>query len=180
MRIAVTGKQGQIVQSLLRRGAETGVEIIAVGRPEMDLSDPASVAAAFSALRPDVIVSAAAYTGVDKAESEAELAFSVNAAGAGAIAEAAARIGAPVIHLSTDYVFSGDKASAYSEEDATAPISVYGRSKLAGEKAVAAANPNHVILRTAWVYSPFGANFLKTMLRLSETRDHLRRNDRPR
>ncbi|ULR46536.1 dTDP-4-dehydrorhamnose reductase [Rhizobium sp. K102] len=174
MRIAVTGKQGQVVQSLLRRGAETGVEIIAVGRPEMDLSDPASIAVAFSALRPDVIVSAAAYTAVDKAESEAELAFSVNATGAGAVAEAAARIGVPVIHISTDYVFNGDKASAYCEEDATAPISVYGRSKLAGEKAVAAANPNHVILRTAWVYSPFGGNFLKTMLRLSETRDHLR------
>lgn len=174
MRIAVTGKHGQVVQSLLRRGAETGVEINTVGRPEMDLSDPASVAAAFSALRPDVIVSAPAYTAVDKAESEAELAFSVNAAGAGAVAEAAARIGVPVIHISTDYVFSGDKASAYCEEDATAPISVYGRSKLAGEKAVAAANPNHVILRTAWVYSPFGANFMKTMLRLSETRDLLR------
>src|ERR1044072_934441 len=142
MRIAVTGKHGQVVQSLLRRGAETGVEINTVGRPEMDLSDPASVAAAFSALRPDVIVSAAAYTAVDKAESEAELAFSVNAAGAGAVAEAAARIGVPVIHISADYVFSGDKASAYCEEDATAPISVYGRSKLAGEKAVAAANPN--------------------------------------
>ncbi|MBX4956320.1 dTDP-4-dehydrorhamnose reductase [Rhizobium lentis] len=174
MRIAVTGKQGQVVQSLLRRGAEKGAEISAVGRPEMDLADPASIAAAFSALRPDVIVSAAAYTAVDKAESEPELAFSVNAVGAGAVAEAAARIGAPVIHISTDYVFSGDKASAYCEEDATAPISVYGRSKLAGEKAVAAANPHHVILRTAWVYSPFGTNFLKTMLRLSETRDHLR------
>ncbi|MGO8143731.1 dTDP-4-dehydrorhamnose reductase [Rhizobium leguminosarum] len=174
MRIAVTGKQGQVVQSLLRRGAGMGVEISAVGRPEMDLADPASIAAAFSALRPDVIVSAAAYTAVDKAESEPELAFSVNEAGAGAVAEASALIGAPVIHISTDYVFSGDKASAYSEEDATAPISVYGRSKLAGEKAVAAANPNHVILRTAWVYSPFGTNFLKTMLRLSETRDHLR------
>ncbi|TLX09809.1 dTDP-4-dehydrorhamnose reductase [Rhizobium sp. MHM7A] len=174
MRIAVTGKQGQVVQSLLRRGAERGIEIIAVGRPEMDLADPPSIAAAFSALRPEVIVSAAAYTAVDKAESEPDLAFSINATGAGAVAEAAARIEAPVIHISTDYVFSGDKASAYSEEDGTAPISAYGRSKLAGEKAVAAANPNHVILRTAWVYSPFGTNFLKTMLRLSETRDHLR------
>ncbi|AHG44821.1 dTDP-4-dehydrorhamnose reductase [Rhizobium leguminosarum bv. trifolii CB782] len=174
MHIVVTGKQGQVVQSLLRRGAETRVEISAVGRPEMDLADPASIAAAFSALRPDVIVSAAAYTAVDKAESEAELAFSVNATGAGAVAGAAARIGVPVIHISTDYVFGGDKASAYSEEDVTAPISVYGRSKLAGETAVAAANPNHVILRTAWVYSSFGTNFLKTMLRLSETRDHLR------
>jgi dTDP-4-dehydrorhamnose reductase len=173
MRIAVTGKQGQAVQSLMRRGAEKGVEIIAVGRPEMDLADPSSVAAVFSLVHPDVIVSAAAYTAVDRAESEPDLAFAVNAAGAAAVAEAAARIGVPVIHISTDYVFSGDKASAYTEEDMTGPISVYGRSKLAGEQAVAAANPNHVILRTAWVYSPFGANFLKTMLRLSETRDHL-------
>ncbi|ULJ73483.1 dTDP-4-dehydrorhamnose reductase [Rhizobium gallicum] len=173
MRIAVTGKQGQAVQSLMRRGAEKGVEIIAVGRPEMDLADPASVAAAFSLVHPDVIVSAAAYTAVDRAESEPDLAFAVNAAGAAAVAEAAARIGVPVIHISTDYVFSGDKPSAYTEEDMTGPISVYGQSKLAGERAVAAANPNHVILRTAWVYSPFGANFLKTMLRLSETRDHL-------
>ncbi|MFA1677153.1 dTDP-4-dehydrorhamnose reductase [Rhizobium mongolense] len=173
MRIAVTGKQGQAVQSLMRRGAEKGVEIIAVGRPEMDLADPASVAAAFSLVHPDVIVSAAAYTAVDRAESEPDLAFAVNAAGAAAVAEAAARIGVPVIHISTDYVFSGDKPSAYTEEDMTGPISVYGQSKLAGEWAVAAANPNHVILRTAWVYSPFGANFLKTMLRLSETRDHL-------
>lgn len=173
MRIAVTGKQGQAVQSLMRRGAEKGVEIIAVGRPEMDLADPASVAAAFSVLHPDVIVSAAAYTAVDKAESEPDLAFAVNAAGAAAVAEAAARIGVPVIHISTDYVFSGDKPAAYTEEDMTGPISVYGQSKLAGERAVAAANPNHVILRTAWVYSPFGANFLKTMLRLSETCEHL-------
>ncbi|TCU17541.1 dTDP-4-dehydrorhamnose reductase [Rhizobium sullae] len=174
MRIAVTGKQGQVVQSLLRRGAERGVEIIAIGRPEMDLADPASIAAVFSALHPDVIVSAAAYTAVDKAESEPELAFAVNAAGAAAVAAAAARLGIPVVHLSTDYVFSGDKPSAYAEDDNTGPVSVYGRSKLAGEKEVAAANPNHVILRTAWVYSPFGANFLKTMLRLAETRDHLR------
>lgn len=173
MRIAVTGKQGQAVQSLMRRGAEKGVEIIAVGRPEMDLADPASVAAAFLLVHPDVIVSAAAYTAVDRAESEPDLAFAVNAAGAAAVAEAAARIGVPVIHISTDYVFTGDKPSAYTEEDMTGPISVYGQSKLAGERAVAAANPNHVILRTAWVYSPFGANFLKTMLRLSETRDHL-------
>ncbi|TDW34894.1 dTDP-4-dehydrorhamnose reductase [Rhizobium azibense] len=173
MRIAVTGKQGQAVQSLMRRGAEKGVEIIAVGRPEMDLADPASVAAAFSRVHPDLIVSAAAYTAVDRAESEPDLAFAVNAAGAAAVAEAAARIGVPVIHISTDYVFSGDKPSAYTEEDLTGPISVYGQSKLAGERAVAAANPNHVILRTAWVYSPFGANFLKTMLRLCETRDHL-------
>ena len=116
-------------------------------------------------------MSAAAYTAVDKAESEPELAFAVNAEGPAAIAAIAAELDIPVIHISTDYVFPGDKEGIYLETDATGPASIYGRSKLAGEDAVAAATPNYVILRTAWVYSPFGANFVKTMLRLAETRD---------
>ncbi|NMN73816.1 dTDP-4-dehydrorhamnose reductase [Rhizobium sp. 57MFTsu3.2] len=173
MRIAVTGKQGQVVSALLERGSVAGVEIVAVGRPELDLVDRASIRAVFSQIKPDVIVSAAAYTAVDKAESEEELAFVVNAEGPAAIAEVAKGLGIPIMHLSTDYVFSGDKQSLYVETDATGPVSAYGRSKLAGEQGVAAANPNHVILRTAWVYSPFGANFVKTMLRLAETRDAL-------
>ncbi len=171
MRIAVTGKQGQVVSALLERGPVAGVEIVAVGRPELDLVDRASIRAVLSQIKLDVIVSAAAYTAVDKAESEEELAFVVNAEGPTAIAEVAKELGVPIVHLSTDYVFSGDKQGLYVETDATGPVSVYGRSKLAGEEGVAAANPNHVILRTAWVYSPFGANFLKTMLRLAETRD---------
>src|SRR5690606_17614609 len=118
--------------------------------------------------RVDAIVSAAAYTGVDKAESEPEVALAVNAEGARAVAEASFSLGIPIVHISTDYVFAGDKSGVYSEADATGPVSVYGHSKLAGEAYVAATNPNHVILRTAWVYSPFGANFLKTMLRLAE------------
>lgn len=172
MRIAVTGKQGQVVTSLIERGAGKA-EIIPVGRPELDLSDPASVARALEALRPDVIVNAAAYTLVDKAEQEQETAFEVNAAGAAAVAAAAAALGAPLIHISTDYVFDGALDRPYREDDATGPTGVYGRSKLEGEQRVAANCANHAILRTAWVYSPFGANFVKTMLRLGETRPEL-------
>lgn len=171
MRIAVTGKQGQVVSALVERGPQAGVGIIAVGRPEMDLTDPASIRRVLSEVKPDAIVSAAAYTAVDKAENEPELAFAVNAEGPAAIAAVAAELDIPVVHISTDYVFPGDKEGIYLETDATGPVSVYGKSKLAGEEAVAVATPNHAILRTAWVYSPFGANFVKTMLRLAETRD---------
>lgn len=172
MRIAVTGKQGQVVSSLIERGAGKA-EIIAIGRPELDLSDPAGVARTLEALRPDVIVNAAAYTMVDKAETEEEAALRVNAHGAGAVAEAAERLGAPVIHISTDYVFDGQLDRPYREDDPTGPTGAYGRTKLEGERRVAAACDNHAILRTAWVYSPFGANFVKTMLRLGETRAEL-------
>ncbi len=123
--------------------------------------------------KPNVIVSAAAYTAVDKAESDEEAATVINGIAPGKIAEVAAALGVPVIHLSTDYVFDGSKSSPYLESDPVAPIGAYGRSKLAGEQAVAAATTNHAILRTAWVYSPFGKNFLKTMLKLAETRDSL-------
>ncbi|MDR7146953.1 dTDP-4-dehydrorhamnose reductase [Rhizobium sp. BE258] len=173
MRIAVTGREGQVARSLLAT-APSGIEVIAIGRPELDLANPANVLPALAAAQPDVIVSAAAYTAVDKAESEPDSAFAVNAAGAGAVSEAAAKLGIPVIHLSTDYVFSGEKPAPYVETDLTGPISVYGSTKLEGELRMAAGNADHVILRTAWVYSPFGANFVKTMLRLAETRDELR------
>ncbi|EHS53131.1 dTDP-4-dehydrorhamnose reductase [Rhizobium sp. PDO1-076] len=171
LRIAVTGKQGQVVSSLVERGALSGAEIIAVGRPELDLIDHKSIRASLLKIKPDAIVSAAAYTAVDKAESEEALAFAVNAHGPTTVAEVANELGIPIVHLSTDYVFTGDKDGFYNEADETGPVSAYGRSKLAGELGVAAANPNHAILRTAWVYSPFGANFMKTMLRLAETRD---------
>ncbi|KQS03411.1 dTDP-4-dehydrorhamnose reductase [Sphingomonas sp. Leaf357] len=173
MRIAVTGRNGQVVQSLIERAPARGHVVMSLGRPEFDLAEGASVRAALIAAKPDAIVSAAAYTAVDKAESEREMAFAVNAAGAGAVAEAAAALGVPLVHLSTDFVFDGTKSAPYVETDPTGPLGVYGASKLAGEQAVLAAHADSVILRTAWVYSPFGANFLKTMLRLAADRDEL-------
>lgn len=174
MRLVVTGRDGQVAASLLEAGqSRADVEVIAIGRPEFDLARPETVFDAISAAKPDVVVSAAAYTAVDQAEDEPDLAFAVNAAGAGKVAEAAARLGIPVIHLSTDYVFDGTKPEPYVETDATAPLGVYGASKLASEQAVAAANPRHLILRTAWVYSPFGRNFVKIMLRLAADRDEI-------
>ena len=173
MKIAVTGTQGQVVRSLAERGAARGIEVVSIGRPDVDLTEPVALARAIEAAQADVVINAAAYTAVDKAESEPEAAMAVNAAGAQAVAEAAARLGLPVVQISTDYVFDGRLDRPYCEEDSVNPINVYGRTKLAGEYAVAAANPHHVIVRTAWVYSPFGNNFVKTMLRLGETRDKL-------
>lgn len=173
MRLIVTGREGQIARSL-RELATPDLEIVAAGRPELDLARPETILPVLKAARPDVVISAAAYTAVDRAESEAELAFAVNATGAGAVAEAAATLGVPVIHLSTDYVFDGRKAAPYVEDDPTGPLGVYGASKLAGEAAVARAIGNHVILRTAWVHSPFGANFVRTMVRLAAERGEVR------
>ncbi|THK34644.1 dTDP-4-dehydrorhamnose reductase [Ensifer sp. MPMI2T] len=172
MRLAVTGKSGQIACAL-KALARPDLQIFTLGRPELDLARPSTVVSSVRDAAPDIIVSSAAYTAVDKAESEPVEAFAVNRDGAGAVAEAAAELGIPVIHLSTDYVFDGSKPAPYDEGDQTGPVSIYGRSKLEGEIAVAFANPNHTILRTAWVYSPYGHNFVKTMLRLAETRDEL-------
>ncbi|OJF95286.1 dTDP-4-dehydrorhamnose reductase [Pararhizobium antarcticum] len=173
-RLVVTGLNGQVVTALIERGAlRPDMEIIAIGRPDLDLAQPESVAAAIEAARPDLVVSAAAHTAVDQAESEEELATRMNGTSAGEIAKAAAKLGVPIIHISTDYVFDGSKSTPYREDDPVAPLGAYGRSKLAGELAVRNATDNHAILRTAWVYSPFGKNFLKTMLRLAESRDGL-------
>lgn len=174
MRILVTGREGQVVSCLVEAAAsQPGIDVLPLGRPQLDLAKPATITAAIVAAAPDLVVSAAAYTAVDLAEDERDLAFAINAEGAGAVAAAAAQLGVPVIHLSTDYVFSGDLDRAYVESDATGPTGAYGASKLAGETAVAAANPRHLILRTAWVYSAYGKNFLKTMMRLAETREEL-------
>lgn len=174
MRIAVTGKTGQVVTSVIECGGAAGHEVIALGRPELDLADPASVVRAFEAATPDAIVSAAAYTAVDKAESESFLAYAVNGRGAGAAAEAAKALGVPLVHISTDYVFDGRLDQPYVESDPTGPTGVYGASKLAGEQAVLAAyGENSAVLRVAWVYSPFGTNFVKTMLRLAGERDEV-------
>jgi dTDP-4-dehydrorhamnose reductase len=172
MRVAVTGSKGQVATSLIER-AGPKLEVIALGRPAFDLTDRAAVLAGLEAARPDVIVNAAAYTAVDKAEAEEALALRVNGDGAGHVAEAAERLGVPLLHLSTDYVFDGALDRPYREDDRTGPTGAYGRSKLAGEKEVAGRCRDSVILRTAWVYSPFGANFVRTMLRLNETRDEV-------
>jgi dTDP-4-dehydrorhamnose reductase len=172
--MVVTGVQGQVVTALVERGAAADdIDVVTLGRPVLDLADPAGIDAALTATRPDVIVSAAAYTAVDKAESEPDLATTINGEAPGAIARAAARLAVPIIHISTDYVFDGSKDGAYLESDPVSPLGVYGQTKLAGEQAVAAATPDHAILRTAWVYSPFGNNFVKTMLRLANDRPEL-------
>lgn len=174
MRVVVTGSQGQVVRSLIERGSEQGHVIVSLGRPELDLAgDLDTTAGAIARSRPQVVVSAAAYTSVDKAESERDLAFAINERGAAAVARAARQLDVPLIHISTDYVFAGTAAVAYRESDPTEPSTVYGASKLAGETAVVAEQPDSAIIRTAWVYSPFGANFVKTMLRLAADRDEV-------
>jgi dTDP-4-dehydrorhamnose reductase len=173
-RLIVTGRDGQVVRALLERGALTGsFEVVALGRPLLDLGDPQGIGPALEQARPDVIVSAAAYTAVDRAEADAAAAHAVNAIAPGRIAATADALGVPLVHLSTDYVFDGTKTAPYREADPVGPASVYGRTKLAGERAVAEATGNHVVLRTAWVYSPFGRNFLKTMLQLAESRERI-------
>ena len=175
MRLYVIGSEGQIARSLYE--AAEGDDSIVIGRSsrsELDVLQPATIQRALSSFLPDVVVNPAAYTAVDKAESEADLAFAINRDGAGAVAAVAQELKIPVIHLSTDYVFDGKKSMPYVETDPVAPQSVYGRSKLAGEIAVAAACERHIILRTAWVYAPFGTNFVRTMMRLGSERDRLR------
>jgi len=175
IRLVVTGRSGQVATSLAERAAmHPGIDVITLGRPDLDLERPETVGPAIQAARPGIVVNAAAFTAVDKAESESGRAFSANRDGAGAAAAAAHALGVPFIQLSTDYVYPGDKPAPYVETDATGPLGVYGASKLAGEEAVKAAHASPVIFRTAWVYSPFGANFVKTMLRLGKERDVLR------
>ncbi len=174
IRIAVTGRHGQVARALAEAGPALNLEIINLGRPQLDLGVPETVAPALNAAAPDIVVNAAAYTAVDLAEQEPEIAAAVNGTGAGVVAEAAKVLGIPVIQLSTDYVFDGNKKSAYVEEDFVAPASAYGASKLAGEQAVAAAGGEYVILRTAWVYAPYGKNFVRTMLTLAQSRDQVR------
>lgn len=166
LRIAVIGMQGQLARALAEAG-NAAVAVTCIGRPQLDLAKPESVAAALAAQPADLVVNAAAYTAVDRAESEPDLALAINRDGAAAVAAACARRRLPLIHLSTDYVFDGTKAAPYREDDSCQPQGVYGRSKLAGEQAVQAACPGAVILRTAWLHSPFGGNFVRTMLRLA-------------
>jgi dTDP-4-dehydrorhamnose reductase len=174
VRVLVTGANGQIARSLVECGEARGDSVIALGRAQLDLAAPESLDPAVQAARPDVIVNAAAYTAVDTAEQEPMAATLVNAIGAGQLASCARKFGLPIVHLSTDYVFDGRQSRPYTEQDAVAPLGAYGRSKAAGERAVAAATSDHAIIRTAWVYSSFGRNFVDTMLRLARTRSPIR------
>ena len=173
MRILLTGTSGQVGWELERTLQPLG-KVIAVGRSRMDLTKPDSIRAVIREVMPQIIVNPAAYTAVDKAESEPDLAMTVNGIAPGIMAEEAKRVGATMIHYSTDYVFDGMKSEPYTEDDVPRPINVYGSSKLAGELAVQAAGAPYLIFRTSWVYGLRGKNFLITILRLAKERDELR------
>lgn len=174
MRIFVVGSEGQVARSLRNLSeSDDGIEIHCSSRACVDILRPHSVSEALTSFSPDIVVNPAAYTAVDRAESERELAFAVNRDGAECVALAAERMNIPIIHLSTDYVFDGKKETPYIETDPVGPQTTYGCSKLAGEIAVATSNQRHIILRTSWVYAPFGSNFVRTILRLSSERDRL-------
>ncbi|MBX9710869.1 MAG: dTDP-4-dehydrorhamnose reductase [Xanthobacteraceae bacterium] len=174
MRILVIGNSGQVARSL-REAAALREDIVldSSSQPEVDVLEPSSIEARLARFRPDVVINPAAYTAVDRAETEPGKAFAINRDGARSVAAAAANLGLPIIHLSTDYVFDGTKETPYAEGDAVNPQSVYGRSKLEGERAVMQVNPRHIVLRTSWVYAPFGSNFVRTMLRLAGERSRL-------
>ncbi len=173
MKFLLTGKNGQVGFELQRALAPLG-EVVAVDRSACDLADPDAIRALIARLRPDVIVNPAAYTAVDRAESDETAAHAINAIAPGVIGEAARAIGAVVVHYSTDYVFDGTGEGAYRESDTPNPQSVYGRTKLAGEQALQASGADHLIFRTSWVFGAHGGNFAKTMLRLASERDVLK------
>ncbi|MCQ4257924.1 dTDP-4-dehydrorhamnose reductase [Stutzerimonas stutzeri] len=172
MKILITGSTGQLSRELQLALAGEG-KVLALGHKVLDLAEPAQIRQQVRLLRPDLIINAAAYTAVDAAQGERERAFAVNATGPGVLAEEAATLGVPLIHYSTDYVFNGRKSEPYREEDQPAPLSVYGESKLAGEQAIRAVGGEHLVLRTSWVYSTHGRNFLLTMQRLLQERESL-------
>ncbi|MBS8262787.1 dTDP-4-dehydrorhamnose reductase [Roseibium polysiphoniae] len=178
MKILVTGQQGQVARCLADRAADhPELELVFAARKGtavfLDLTDEASIRAAVKVVQPDIIINAAAYTAVDQAEDEPDLAMQINGIAPGILADAAESLRARIIQISTDYVFDGELDRPYRPDDLVNPIGVYGKTKLAGEEAVRAATPNHVIVRTAWIYSPYGKNFYKTMLRLAESRDEV-------
>jgi dTDP-4-dehydrorhamnose reductase len=174
MRIFLTGGEGQLGTELTAQAAAQGVDLLAPTLAQMDLTHPEQIDPFWDDCRPEAVINAAAYTAVDRAESEADLAFAVNAQAPGFIARRCAREGIPLIHISTDYVFDGRKAAPYREEDPMMPLGVYGRSKAQGEDAVRSAAERHLIVRTAWLYSAHGVNFVKTVMRLVAERDELR------
>lgn len=172
--ILVFGANGQLGCETLARARSRGIDAVGLPRAEGDITNQGAVIEAIEKVRPRLVLNAAAYTAVDKAESEPEVAHNVNASGAENIALAAARFGLPIIHISTDYVFDGSKSGAYVESDPVAPLGVYGATKAEGEERVRKVNEHQIILRTSWVFGPYRANFLKTMLRLAKERDVLK------
>lgn len=171
--ILLTGRTGQVGHELISALAPVG-RVVAVGRDQLDLSDPDSITGCVREVRPDIIVNAGAYTAVDDAEAEPDLAMRVNADAPAILAEEAKRSGALLLHYSTDYVFDGRKAGFYTEEDAPNPLNAYGRSKLAGEERIVASGCRHLIFRTSWLYADRGTNFLLTMLELAKTRKQMK------
>lgn len=174
MRVFVVGNRGQLGTELMRARWPDGTVVLGEDLPALDITNVGALEAQVGAAKPDIIVNAAAYTAVDKAESDRATAQAVNGAAPGALATLAARWRVPLVHVSTDYVFDGAKAGAYVEADPIAPIGAYGETKAAGERAVRDAHAEHLILRTSWVYASHGANFVKTMLRLARERDTLK------
>lgn len=173
MRVLLIGRTGQVAWELERSLGALG-ELTALDRAQLDLRDAEAIRSAIRSVRPELIVAAAAYTNVDGAEDDVETAFAINARAPEAMAREARQVGATLVHYSTDYVFDGSKAGAYAEDDPTAPLNAYGRSKLAGEQAIRASGAAHLILRTSWVYASRGKNFLRTILRLAGEREVLR------
>lgn len=174
MRILVTGANGQIGWELSKGGAKRGFDILALDRATLDITDPSAVNREVSGSGASVVVNGAAYTAVDQAESEPELAFAVNRDGPAYLASSCAEVGVPLVHISTDFVFDGEKQGPYLETDPISPLSIYGASKAAGEVAVRERLREHIILRTSWVYGAHGHNFVKTMLRLGREKEVVR------
>ncbi|WP_192545487.1 dTDP-4-dehydrorhamnose reductase [Enterovibrio baiacu] len=173
MKLLITGSLGQVGRCLVEQLNGTDAEFLALDREELDITNESAVSALVTSFSPDVIINAAAHTAVDKAEEEIALSYAINRDGPANLSKAADKVGAAMLHISTDYVFAGNKDGEYVESDETGPQGVYGESKLAGEIAVAQACERHIILRTAWVFSEHGGNFVKSMLRLAQSRDTL-------
>ena len=170
MTVLVIGQIGQLAQSLVAAASVRGMPLVTAGRPQLDLLDADSVGSVVDAVAPSFVINAAAYTAVDKAETEPDVAHAINAKAVEQLAQACSRRGIGLLHVSTDYVFNGRGEAAYRENDPVGPINAYGRSKLAGEELLRQTLDKHLVVRTAWVHSPYGSNFLKTMLRLATSR----------
>jgi dTDP-4-dehydrorhamnose reductase len=174
MRVLVTGHRGMLAQDLVPCLQQADFTVVGCGRPEFDITQEASVRCGLEAVHPDVLINTAAYTAVDRAEAEPEVAFAVNRDGPSLLAAACREAGIPLIHISTDYVFNGSSRYPYREEEPATPLGIYGQSKWAGEERIRAVQGQYLIVRTAWLYGRYGNNFVKTMLRLAREREVLR------